>query len=120
MVWIVPWVLAPLVLPTVRVSEVMLGGWCVSWWSDGAGVVGVGAGRGLRLGRRRFQACHSWLVVGRFVVLVGWCRLFPVSGRFMLLVVGGGAVLPLSVVLVTVLARAPPAELCVMSKARTL
>ena len=87
----------------------MLGGWRVSWWSDGAGVVGVGAGRGLRLGRRRFQACHSWLVVGRFVVLVGWCRLFPVLGRF-----------TLSVVLVTVLARAPPAELCVMSKARTL
>ena len=34
------------------------------------GVVGVGAGRRLRLGGRRFQACHSWLVFGRLVVLV--------------------------------------------------
>ena len=34
--------------------------------------------------------------------------------------VGGVAVLPLSVVLVTVLVRAPPAELWVMSKARAL
>ena len=48
----------------------ILGGWRVSWWSVGVGVVGVGAGRGLRLGGRRFQACHSWLVVGRLVVLV--------------------------------------------------
>ena len=44
--------------------------WWVSWLSDGVGVVGVGAGRGLRLGGRRFRACHSWLVVGRLVVLV--------------------------------------------------
>ena len=87
----------------------ILGGWCVSWWSDGVGVVGVGAGRGLRLGGRRFWVCHSWLVVGRFVVLVGWCRLFLVLGRLVLWAVGGGAVLPLSVVLVTVLVRAPPA-----------
>ena len=94
----------------------ILGGWRVSWLSDGVGVVGVGAGRGLRLGGRWFLACHSWLVVGRVVVLVGWCRLFLVLGRLMLWVVGGGAVLPLSVVLVTVLARAPPAELWVMSK----
>ena len=57
---------------------------------------------------------------GRFVVLVGWCRLFPVLGRLVLWVVGGGAVLPLSVVLVTVLARAPPAELWVISKVRAL
>ena len=98
----------------------ILGGWRVSWWSDGVGVVGVGAGRGLRLGGRRFRATHSWLVVGRFVVLVGWCRLFPVLGRLVLWVVCAGAVLPLSVVLVTVLARAPPAELWVMSKARAL
>ena len=96
----------------------ILGGWRVSWWSDGVGVVGVGAGRGLRLGGRRFRACHSWLVVGRFVVLVGLCWWFPVLGRLVLWVVGGGALLPLSVVLVTVLARAPPAELWVMSKAR--
>ena len=34
------------------------------------GVVGVGAGRRLRLGGRRFRACHSWLVFGRLVVLV--------------------------------------------------
>ena len=34
------------------------------------GVVGVGAGRGLRLGGRRFRACHSWLVVGWLAVLV--------------------------------------------------
>ena len=85
----------------------ILGGWRVSWWSDGLGVVGVGAERGPRLGGRRFGACHLWLVVGRFVVLVGWCRLFPVLGRLVLWVVDGGAVLPLSVVLVTVLARAP-------------
>ena len=65
----------------------LLGGWRVSWWSVGVGVVGVGAGRGLRLGGRRFRACHSWLVVA---------------------------------VLVTVLARAPPAELWAMSKARAL
>ena len=96
------------------------GGRRVSWWSVGVGVVGVGAGRGLRLGGCRFQACHSWLVVGRFVVLVGWCRLFPVLGRLVLWLVGDGAVLPLSVVLVTVLARAPLADLWVMSKARAL
>ena len=98
----------------------ILGGWRVSWWSDGVGVVGVGAGRGLRLDGRRFRACHSWLVVGRFVVLVGWCWLFLVLEGLVLLVVGGVAVLPLSVVLVTVLVRQPPAELWVMSKARAL
>ena len=98
----------------------ILCGWLVSWWSDGVGVVGVGAGRGLGLGGPRFQACHLWLVVGRFPVLVGWCRLFLVLGRLVLWVVGGGAVLSLSVVLVTVLVRAPPAELWVMSKARAL
>ena len=63
----------------------LLGGWRVPWRSVGVGVVGVGAGRGLRLGGRRFLACHSWLVVA---------------------------------VLVTVLARAPPAELWAMWKAR--
>ena len=98
----------------------LLGGWRVSWWSVGVGVVGVGAGRGLRLGGRRFRACRSWLVVGRFVVLVGWYLLFLVFGRLVLWVVGGGAVLPLLAVLVTVLARAPPAELWAMSKARAL
>ena len=98
----------------------ILGGWRVSWWSDGVGVVGVGAGRSLRLGGLRFRGCHSWPVVGWFAVLLGWRRLFPVLGRLVLWVVGGGAVLPLSVVLVTVLARAPPAELWVMSKARAL
>ena len=98
----------------------ILCGWRVSWWSDGVGVVGIAAGRGLRLGGRRFRACHSWLVVGRFVVLVGWCLLFLVLGRLVLWVVGGVAVLPLSVVLVMVLVRAPPAELWVMSKARAL
>ena len=96
----------------------ILGGWCVSWWSVRVGVVGVGAGRGLRLGGRRFRACHSWLVVGRFVVPVGRYRSFLVLGRLVLWVVGGGAVLPLSGVLVTVLARAPPAELWAMSKAK--
>ena len=65
----------------------LLGGSRALWWSVGVGVVGVGAGRGLRLGGRRFQACHSWLVVA---------------------------------VLVTVLARAPPAELWAMLKARAL
>ena len=65
----------------------LLGGWRVSWWSVGVGVVGVGAGRGLHLGGRRFWACHSWLAVA---------------------------------VLVMVLARAPPAELWAMSKARAL
>ena len=78
----------------------ILGGWCVSWWSVGVGVVGVGDGRGLRLGGRRFRACHSWLVAGRFVVLVGWYRLFLVLGRLVLWVVRGGAVLPRSAVLV--------------------
>ena len=34
------------------------------------GVVGVGAGRRLRLGGRRFRASHSWLVFGWLVVLV--------------------------------------------------
>ena len=98
----------------------LLGGWRVSWWSVGVGVVGVGAGRRLRLGGRRFRACHSWLVVGRFVVLVGWYRLFLVLGRLVLWVVGGCAVLPLSAVLVTVLTGAPPAELWAMSKAGVL
>ena len=81
---------------------VILRDWRVSWWSVGVGVVGVGAGRGLRLGGRQVRACHSWLVVGRFVVLVGWCRLFPVLERLVLWVDGGGAVLLLSAVLVTV------------------
>ena len=98
----------------------ILGGWRVSWWLVGVGVVGVGDGRGLCLGGRRFRACHSGLVVGRFMVLVGLYRLFLVLGRLVLWVVGGGAVLPLSAVLVTVLARAPPAELWAMSKARAL
>ena len=66
LVWIVLWV-----LPTVRVSQLILGGWRVSWWSDGVGVVGVGAGRGLRLGGRRFWACHSWRGARRALV-VGW------------------------------------------------
>ena len=92
----------------------------MSQWSVGVGVVGVGAGRGLRLGGRRFRACDSWLVVGWFVVLVGWYRSFLVLGRFVLWVVGVGALLPLSAVLVTVLARALPAELWAMSKARAL
>ena len=48
-------------------SEGVIGG---IWWSGGVGVVGVGAGRGLRLGRWRFQACHPWLVVCPLVVLV--------------------------------------------------
>ena len=87
-VWIVLWVLASLVLPTVGVSQVILGGWRVSWWSDGVGVVGVGAGRGLRLGGRRFRACHSWRGARRALV-VGWwpaglrsrwCRLSLVLG----------------------------------------
>ena len=71
-------------------------------------------------------AACVWVVGGsaratrRFVVLVRWCRLFLVSGRLVLWVVGGGAVLPMSAVLVTVLARAPPAELWVMLKARAL
>ena len=98
----------------------ILGGWRVSSWSVGVGVVGVGARRGLRLGGRRFRACHSWLVVGRFVVLVGWYRLFLVLGRLVLWVVGGGAVLPLSAVLATVLAWARSAALWTMSKARAL
>ena len=87
-VWIVMWVLASLVLPTVRVSPVIRGGWRVSWWSDGVGVVGVGAWRGLRLGGRRFRARHSWRGARRALV-VGWwsaglrswlCRLSLVLG----------------------------------------
>ena len=87
-VWILLWVSALLVLPTVRVSQVILDGWRVSWWSDGVGVVGVGAGRGLRLGGRRFRACHSWWGARR-ALLVGWwsvglrswwCRLSLVLG----------------------------------------
>ena len=121
----------------------ILGGWRVSWWSVGVGVVGVGAGRGLRLGGRRFRAYHSWLVVGRLVVLVvpvvSGVGVFPsavlgsvVVGVAPVVVEGvdavggwGVAVLPLSVVLGTVLVRAPPAELWVlappvMPKARAL
>ena len=87
-VWTVPWLLALLVLPTVSVSQVILGGWRVSWWSDGVGVVGVGAGRGLRLGCQRSRACRSWrgarraLMVGwRSVGLRSWwCRLSLVLG----------------------------------------
>ena len=96
------------------------GGLRVSWWSNGVGDAGVGARRGLRLVGRRFRACHSWLVVGRFVVLVGWCRLSLVLCRLVLWAAGGVAVLLLSVVVLMVLVRAPPAELWVMSKARAL
>ena len=49
-VWMVLWVLASLVLPMVRVLQVILAGWRFMWWSDGDGVVGVGAWCGLRLG----------------------------------------------------------------------
>ena len=87
-VWIVLWVLVSLVLPMVRVSQVILGAWRVSWWSDVVRVVGVGAGRGLRLGGRWFRACHPLrgargaLVVGWWSVCLRswWCRLSPVSG----------------------------------------
>ena len=48
----------------------LLGGWRVSWWSVGVGVVGVGAGCGLRLGGRRILACHSWLVVAVLVTVL--------------------------------------------------
>ena len=71
-VWIVLWVLASLMMLTVRVSQVILGGWRVSWWSDGVGVAGVGAGRGLRLGGRRFRACHSWRETRRALVVRSW------------------------------------------------
>ena len=94
--WLVLAVLASLVLPTVRVSQVILGGWRVSWWSDGVGVVGVGAGRGLRLGGRRLRACHSWrggrraLVVGWWSVALRswWCQLSLVWGYFLWLSLG--------------------------------
>ena len=87
-VWIVLWVLVSLVFPTVRVSQVILGGWRVSSWFDGVGVVGVGAGCGLRLGGRPFRACRSWqgarraLVVGWWSVGLRswWCRLSLVLG----------------------------------------
>ena len=48
----------------------IVGGWRVSWWSDGVDVSGVGAGRGLRFGCRLFRACDSSLVIGWLVVLV--------------------------------------------------
>ena len=48
----------------------LLGGWRVSWWSVGVGFVGVGPGRGLRLGGRRFRACHSWLAVAVLVTVL--------------------------------------------------
>ena len=51
-------------------------------------LLGFGPGRGLRLGGRRFRACHSWLVVGRLVVPVGWCRLSLVLGYFLRLSLG--------------------------------
>ena len=98
----------------------ILGGWRVSWWSDGVGVVVVGAGRGLRLGGLRALGVPLVSAGWSVVLLVGWCRLFPVLGKLVLWVVGGVAVFPLSVVLVTVLVRAPPAGLWVMSKARAL
>ena len=40
MVWMVLWVLVSLVMPTVSVSHVILGGWRFLWWSDGEGVAG--------------------------------------------------------------------------------
>ena len=78
-VWIVPWVLVALVLPKARVPYVLLGGWRVLWWSVGVGVVGVGAGRGLCLGGRRFRACHSWLAVAVLVTVLA--RAPPVELR---------------------------------------
>ena len=78
-VWIVPWVLVALVLPRARVPYVLLVGWRVLWWSVGVGVVGVGAGRGLCLGGRRFRACHSWLAVAVLVTVLA--RAPPVELR---------------------------------------
>ena len=98
-VWIVLWVLASLVMPTVRVSQVILGGWRVLWWSDGVSVVGVGAGRGLRLGGWRSRAwglappgrgaCRV-LVVGWWSVGLRswWCRSSLVLGQFLRLSFG--------------------------------
>ena len=92
-VWMVLWVLALLLMPTVRVWQVILGGWCVSWWSDGVGVVGVGAGRGLRLGGWRYRA-WGLATPGRGPggrLLVGWLAVLVV------LVVSGDGVAPSAV-----------------------
>ena len=43
--------------------------WCVSWWSGGVGVFGVGAGWPA-CWCSVVRACRSWLVFGRLVVLV--------------------------------------------------
>ena len=76
------------------------------------------------------RATRGWWLVGLWSWWGGagclWCRgisfgcPWVCSVRLVLWVVGGVAVLPLSVVLVTVLVRASPAELWVMSKARAL
>ena len=76
------------------------------------------------------RATCGWWLVGLWSWWGGagclWCSgisfgcPWVCSGRLVLWVVGGVAVLPLSVVLVTVLVRAPPAELWVMPKARAL
>ena len=76
------------------------------------------------------RATRGWWLVGLWSRWGGagclWCWgisfgcPWVCSGRLVLWMVAGVAVLPLSVVLVTLLLRAPPAELCVMSKARAL
>ena len=65
------------------------------------------------------RATRGWWLVGLWSWW-GGAGCFRFLGRLVLGVVGGGAVLPLAVVLVTVLARAPPAVLWMMSKARAL
>ena len=54
--WMVLWVLALPVMPTVRASQMIPDGCRILWEADCEGVVVVGAGCGLRLRGRRFWA----------------------------------------------------------------
>ena len=96
--------------------------WVLLVWVLGAACVWVVGGSG--------RATLCWWLVGLWSWWGGavclWCSgisfgcPWVCTGRLVLWVVGGVAVLPLSVVLVTVLVVAPPAEVWVMSKARAL
>ena len=106
----------------VGVSRCGLMAWVLLVLVLGAACVWVVGGSGR--GTRGWWLVGLWSWGGGAGCLCCWAISFGgpsvCSDRLVLWVVGGVAVLPLSVVLVTVLVKAPPEELWMMPKARPL